>query len=69
MGEVAVTHGMFGWTDLTVPDPGAAKGFYESLFGWETRDEPAGDLGTYTIFTKGGKDVAGLGTQPAEQQQ
>lgn len=67
MGEVTVTNGMFSWTDLSTPEPAKVKGFYEALFGWETEDMPAGEGMTYTMFRKGGKDVAGLGAQPPEQ--
>jgi hypothetical protein len=66
MGEVAVVHGMFSWTDLSVPDPEAVKPFYHELFGWESRDEPAGEYGVYTMFSLDGADVAGMGTQPPD---
>jgi predicted enzyme related to lactoylglutathione lyase len=49
-----------GWVDLGSPDPAAAKGFYESLFGWEIQDMGP-DAGGYMIASLRGKQVAGLG--------
>jgi predicted enzyme related to lactoylglutathione lyase len=66
MSEVELKHGLFSWTDLAVPDAAAGKAFYSTLFGWGYEDRPAGDGMTYTIFTREGKDVAGLFTQPPE---
>jgi len=58
-------HGLFTWVDLSAPDPAAVKGFYESLFGWDSKDEfdPDGNY-VYTSFSKDGLAVAGLGGQP-----
>jgi uncharacterized protein len=53
-------HGTFSWTDLSTPDPEAAKAFYGGLFGWEHEDMPAGEAGTYTMLRIDGHDVAGL---------
>ena len=66
MSEVELKHGLFSWTDLAVPDPEAGKAFYSRLFGWEHDDKPAGEGMSYTIFTREGKDVAGLFAQPPE---
>lgn len=62
-------HGRISWTDLQLPDPEAGKGFYAGLFGWEAEEVPAGEGVTYFLFRKDGKQVAGIGTQPPEQQQ
>ncbi len=60
-------HGLFSWVDVSAPDPAAASLFYTSLFGWEAEDQhdPDGNY-IYTMFTKDGKSVAGLGAQPPE---
>jgi predicted enzyme related to lactoylglutathione lyase len=60
-------HGLFSWTDLSAPDPAAASAFYASLFGWDAEDQhdPDGNY-IYTMFSMGGKSVAGLGPQPRE---
>lgn len=62
-------HGLFSWADLASPDPGAAKGFYTGLFGWDAADQtdPEGNY-IYTLFTIDGKNVAGMGSQPEMMQ-
>jgi len=52
--------GTISWSDLGTSDPGAAKSFYSSLFGWEQDDMPIPDGGTYTMLRKNGKDAAAL---------
>lgn len=55
------------WIDLMSPDVDASKDFYATVFGWETEDQfdPEGNR-IYVNFSKGGKEVAGLGGQPPE---
>jgi uncharacterized protein len=63
-------HGKISWTDLQIPDPKAARTFYGQLFGWEAEEVPTGRPGlTYFLLRKNGKQVAGIGPQPPEQQQ
>lgn len=63
-------HGKISWSDLQIPDPKAASRFYGQLFGWEAEEAPTGQPGlTYFLFRKSGKQVAGIGPQPPEQQQ
>ena len=59
--------GTFSWADLGTPDPAAAKRFYTGLFGWSFEDRPISDGEYYTIFDVGGKSVAALYTQMADQ--
>ncbi len=64
--EITEYHeGQLAWTDLATPDPEASKAFYGSLFGWAFE---VGDAtgGTYTMATKGGRNVAGLMPLTAE---
>lgn len=58
-------HGLFSWTDISLPDPQAGKRFYTALFGWDAEDQvdPEGNY-VYTMFGKGGRAVAGLGPMP-----
>jgi predicted enzyme related to lactoylglutathione lyase len=62
--------GTFSWVELATPDPGAAKGFYGDLFGWEPEDNPipadAGG-GVYTILKLGGESVGALYEQMQDQ--
>src|SRR2546428_4160357 len=50
--------GNFCWVELGTTDQAAAKKFYQSLFGWDSTDQPTGPDETYTMFKKGGQDVA-----------
>ena len=56
--------GLFGWVDLSTTDVGAAKAFYSELFGWETEDVPTPMGPAYTMASKDGLTVAGIGPQP-----
>jgi predicted enzyme related to lactoylglutathione lyase len=47
---------------MLAPDPGAAMGFYGELFGWEFDGPGPGD---YFVARLHGRDVAGVGLQPA----
>ena len=55
------------WVDLMSPDVDASKDFYTSVFGWDAEDQfdPDGNR-IYTMFSRGGKSIAGLGGQPPE---
>ncbi len=55
------------WVDLATSDQAASTAFYSELFGWESREEPAGEQGTYTMFAKNGKDVAALMQQSPDE--
>ncbi|MFQ5968028.1 MAG: VOC family protein [Acidimicrobiia bacterium] len=58
---------MFSWTDLGVPDGGAAKAFYGELFGWQFKDLPGrGDL-PYSMAMVGSHDVAAVYQQGPQQ--
>lgn len=67
--STTATHapGTFSWADLGTPDPAAAKRFYTGLFGWSFEDRPISDGEYYTIFDVGGKSVAALYNQMADQ--
>jgi predicted enzyme related to lactoylglutathione lyase len=52
--------GTFCWADLGTTAAVAAKAFYTRLLGWEAEDLAAGEDGTYTMFRRGGRDVAAL---------
>src|SRR6476620_3768503 len=51
------------WIDLTSSDPQQVIPFYTGLFGWrsDTNEDP--QYGGYSIFSKSGKPIAGLGPQ------
>ncbi len=67
---MAHPHGLFSWTDISLPDPVAGSRFYVGLFGWEAEDErgPDGSY-LYTMFTKEGRSVAGLGPRPPDAEE
>lgn len=52
--------GTFCWIELGTSDAAAARTFYTSLFGWTTAEHSMGEMGTYYIFQKDGKDVAAM---------
>ena len=61
MGErTSYTPGTLCWTELHTPDRGAAKRFYDELFGWQSEDAPVGDDMTYTVASRDGKAVAAM---------
>ena len=56
------------WIDALLPDPDAAMAFYAGLFGWEPvgpGDMPGDPPGRYFVARLRGRDVAGVGSQPA----
>ncbi len=55
-----VEHGTFIWNELITTDQKKSGDFYSELLGWSRREVDAGPLGTYTVFQKDGKDVAGM---------
>jgi uncharacterized protein len=55
--------GKFIWADLFTTDPEAATKFYCGLFGW-TANVIKQENKTYTVFSNGGKPVAGLAPRP-----
>ncbi len=46
------------WVDVMVPDPAAAREFYDGLFGWEFA---VSDGDGYAVGRLDGRDVAGVG--------
>ena len=60
--------GAFSWIELATSDAGAARAFYTRLFGWGVNEFPMGEMGTYYIFTKNGRDTAAMYQQGPDQQ-
>lgn len=54
-------HGMLSWADLSSTDQDGAEDYYRQLFGWEVEHNDIPGDGHYVMFSKDGKDVAGLG--------
>jgi predicted enzyme related to lactoylglutathione lyase len=63
----AVGPGIPGWVDFGSADFEASQAFYCALFGWEAQPSNA-EFGGYTVFTLGGKAVAGGAPLMTEQQ-
>lgn len=61
-------HGLFSWTDVSLPEPAAGSEFYTALFGWEAEDQhtPDGDY-VYTMFSRDGRVVAGMGPRSLDE--
>jgi predicted enzyme related to lactoylglutathione lyase len=60
-------HGVPSWVDLGTSDVEGAKAFYGAIFGWEAEDVPTDQGVPYTMLSKDGKVVAGLGPIPPDQ--
>jgi uncharacterized protein len=61
MSEVSTyPPGAFCWVELATTDLAAAKGFYGTLLGWDTRDETVAPGATYTTVRVDGKSVGGM---------
>jgi uncharacterized protein len=50
-----------GWLDLGSPDQAASAAFYRQVFGWTAENVMEDENGSYSMFSKDGKVVAGLG--------
>jgi predicted enzyme related to lactoylglutathione lyase len=48
------------WIDLGTPDMDATLAFYGGLFGWAAGESAGEEYGGYRMFTKDGKNVAGV---------
>lgn len=52
--------GALAWAELRTPEPQAAVGFFQHLFGHEVTEYPQEDGGTYTTLMVNGTEVAGV---------
>ena len=53
--------GTIGWQDLTVPNAGEIRDFYQAVIGWEAEAHPMGEYEDYCMNPPGGGDtVAGI---------
>jgi predicted enzyme related to lactoylglutathione lyase len=52
--------GALAWNELGTRDPGAAKAFYATVFGWAFRDNDMGEMGTYTEWLDGEASIGGM---------
>jgi predicted enzyme related to lactoylglutathione lyase len=52
--------GALAWNELGTRDPDAAKAFYGTVFGWGTRDNDMGEMGTYTEWLRGEDSIGGM---------
>jgi hypothetical protein len=64
---MGLAHGTIGWADVAVPDTEAGESFYSGLFGWDAQTNPSESM-PYTMFSRDGKVVAGMGPLSPEQQ-
>jgi predicted enzyme related to lactoylglutathione lyase len=51
--------GVFIWHELSTSNVPDVKRFYADLFGWTAHDMPMAGGSTYTLFRRGGTDIAG----------
>jgi len=60
--------GALAWAELLTPEPQAAVGFFQQLFGHEVTEYPQDDGGTYTTLMVDGAEVAGIARVPGDAQ-
>ncbi len=58
-GEMGSEH-PFVWHELVTDDQETSGAFFCRLFGWTLKEVDAGTFGTYTLFQKDGRDIAGM---------
>ena len=52
--------GALAWAELLTPEPQAAVGFFQQLFGHEVTEYPQDDGGSYSTLLIDGREVAGV---------
>ncbi|UVJ39075.1 VOC family protein [Arthrobacter sp. CJ23] len=52
--------GALAWAELFTPEPRAAVGFFQTLFGHEVTEYPQDDGGSYSTLMVDGEEVAGV---------
>jgi predicted enzyme related to lactoylglutathione lyase len=60
--------GSFCWVELATTDALAARAFYTSMFGWTVVEHAMGEMGTYFLFQKSGRDAAAMYQMGPQQQ-
>jgi predicted enzyme related to lactoylglutathione lyase len=58
--------GALAWAEFLTPEPRAAVGFFQQLFGHEVTEYPQDDGGTYTTLMVNGTEVAGIAPLAAD---
>jgi uncharacterized protein len=58
--------GALAWAELLTPEPQAAVGFFQQVFGHEVTEYPQDDGGTYTTLMVAGTEVAGIAAVPLD---
>ena len=56
--------GHVGWHELSAVNWEPAFAFYGELFGWQKVDAEVCGIGTYLIFSAGGRTIGGMVTKP-----
>jgi uncharacterized protein len=60
--------GSFCWIELATTDSSAARDFYTKLFHWGVAEHAMGEMGSYYIFQKDGRDAAAMYQMGSQQQ-
>jgi hypothetical protein len=56
--------GHVGWHELSAADWEKAFAFYGELFGWQKVDAEFVGIGTYLLFSAGGRTIGGMSNKP-----
>jgi uncharacterized protein len=62
--ELVNEPGAWGWNELDTRDVEAAKSFYQTVFGWESKTNDMGGGMSYTEFQLDGRSIAGMMPMP-----
>lgn len=65
MSPISRLHGKFVWFEHMSADTGAARRFYDALFGWHTELVAMGGPEPYPLIMNGSEGIGGLRTAPA----
>ncbi len=60
MTDAVATRNRFVWHDLMAVDPTGSQRFFKQLFGWNTTEQDAGEMGKYTMITVGETGIGGI---------
>ena len=58
--DAAPVPGQIAWIDLTAPDAGAVRDFYQDVTGWVPSSVSMGDYQDYCMNAADGRSVAGI---------
>ncbi|MEU1732012.1 VOC family protein [Streptosporangium sp. NPDC020145] len=65
--DLATVPGSLTWTELYVPNPDAARSFYQAVFGWRAQETPFGDMTYVVVSPAEGENADQGGLMPLQE--